>query len=188
MISVPAARGERMETPCRRNHSSCWARNRKKGEELAKLLAPAGLEIRTLADFPNAADVVEDGDTFAANAILKAGQQAKRLGCWVAADDSGLAVDALGGAPGVLSARYAGPQATDEANNRRLLEELAAVPIERRRRNSFVTSPCPTRRATSAPRARLSAAAASSSSLAGPTASATTRCSRSSSIIAPSAS
>lgn len=107
-------------------------RNRKKGEELAKLLAPAGLEIHTLADFPNAAEVVEDGDTFAANAILKAGQQAKRLGCWVAADDSGLAVDALDGAPGVLSARYSGPEATDEANNRRLLVELAAVPIERR--------------------------------------------------------
>ena len=106
--------------------------NRKKGAELAKLLAPAGLEIRTLADFPNAAEVVEDGDTFAANAILKAGQQAVRLGCWVAADDSGLAVDALGGAPGVLSARYSGPQATDEANNRLLLEELSGVPSERR--------------------------------------------------------
>ena len=102
--------------------------NRKKGQELAALLAPAGWELRTLADFPQAIDVVEDGDSFAANAILKATGQARHLGQWVAADDSGLAVDALGGAPGVFSARYAGPGATDQANNRRLLAELAEIP------------------------------------------------------------
>ena len=106
--------------------------NRKKGLELAKLLAPAGLEIRTLADFPNAAKIVEDGDTFAANAVLKATGQARHLGRWVAADDSGLAVDWLRGAPGVLSARYGGPEATDKANNRRLLDALAGVPLEQR--------------------------------------------------------
>lgn len=106
--------------------------NRKKGLELAELVEPLGLAVRTLADFPQAISVDETGDTFAANAALKAAQQAKHLGHWVLADDSGLAVDALGGAPGVYSARYAGPQAGDEDNNRRLLAELADTPLERR--------------------------------------------------------
>ena len=106
--------------------------NRKKGQELAALLAPARLELRTLADFPDAIDVVEDGDTFAANAELKATQQARHLGQWVLADDSGLAVDTLGGAPGVYSARYSGPGATDESNNQKLLEALRDVPRDRR--------------------------------------------------------
>ncbi len=106
--------------------------NRKKGIELAGLLAPVGLKLRTLAGFPNAIEVVEDGDTFAANAALKAVQQARNLLCWVLAEDSGLVVDALDGAPGVFSARYSGPGATDESNNRRLLEELGDTPIARR--------------------------------------------------------
>jgi XTP/dITP diphosphohydrolase len=106
--------------------------NRKKGQELAQLLAPAGLELRTLADYPEALDVAEDGDTFAANAERKATQQARHLGQWVLADDSGLAVDALDGAPGVISARYSGPGATDESNNRKLLEALRDVPPEKR--------------------------------------------------------
>ncbi len=106
--------------------------NRKKGQELAALLAPARVELRTLADFPQAIDVVEDGDTFAANAELKATQQARHLGHWVLADDSGLAVDALGGAPGVFSARYSGEGATDESNNQTLLEALRDVPRDRR--------------------------------------------------------
>jgi XTP/dITP diphosphohydrolase len=107
-------------------------RNRKKGEELIELLAPLGLEMRTLADVPTAIDVAETGDTFAANARLKAVGQARHLGAWVLGEDSGLEVDALQGAPGVYSARYSGPKATDEANNRKLLEELAEVPLERR--------------------------------------------------------
>ena len=117
--------------------------NRKKGQELARLLAdpltthsqcqgPTGLELRTLADFPDAIEVVEDGDTFAANAELKAVQQARHLGLWVLADDSGLAVDALNGAPGVISARYSGPGATDDSNNLKLLDALRDVPPERR--------------------------------------------------------
>jgi XTP/dITP diphosphohydrolase len=106
--------------------------NRHKAIELADLLRPAGVELRTLADFPAVGEVVEDGDTFAANARLKAAGYARHLGRWVLADDSGIAVDALGGRPGVHSARYSGPEATDESNNRLLLDQLQRVPCERR--------------------------------------------------------
>jgi XTP/dITP diphosphohydrolase len=106
--------------------------NRKKGLELAELLAGLGIEVRTLADFPAAIDVVEDGDSFAANARKKAVEQARHLNRWVLGEDSGLAVDALDGRPGIFSARYSGPGATDESNNRLLLEELSRVPLERR--------------------------------------------------------
>jgi XTP/dITP diphosphohydrolase len=105
--------------------------NAHKALELAELLEPLGFEIRTLKDFANSLDVVEDGDSFAANARLKASQQAKHLGAWVLADDSGLEVDALGGAPGIYSARYAGTGG-DTANNAKLLAELANVPWEKR--------------------------------------------------------
>ena len=106
--------------------------NEKKGAELAKMLAPFGLSVATLAEFPNALEVVEDGDSFAANARLKATQQAKHLGAWVLADDSGIEVDALDGAPGIFSARFAGEQATDEYNNCLLLEKLDGLPPEKR--------------------------------------------------------
>ena len=106
--------------------------NRKKGQELAGLLREAGLELRTLADFPDALDVTEDGHTFSENAALKATQQARHLGSWVLGEDSGLMVDALDGAPGVFSARYSGPGATDESNNRLLLAHLAEIPPEQR--------------------------------------------------------
>jgi len=106
--------------------------NRKKGLELADLLRPVGVELRTLADFSADFQVAEDGDTFAANARLKASGYARHLGRWALADDSGLLVDALGGQPGVFSARYSGPQATDESNNRLLLEQLGDLPLERR--------------------------------------------------------
>jgi XTP/dITP diphosphohydrolase len=106
--------------------------NRKKGRELASLFEPLGLRLQTLADFPNALHVVEDGQTFADNAALKATQQAKHLGHWVVADDSGLEVDALAGLPGVCSARFSGPGATDLLNNQLLLEKMQAVPLEQR--------------------------------------------------------
>ena len=106
--------------------------NRKKGVELADLLAPWGFHVLTLDDFPNALEVAEDGESFAANAALKATQQARHLGHWVLADDSGLAVDAFGGAPGMFSARFAGPNASDEDNNRRLLADLGNTPLEKR--------------------------------------------------------
>lgn len=106
--------------------------NRKKGAELAEMLAPRGFRVETLADVAAAIDVAEDGDSFAANAVLKATKQARHLGRWVLADDSGLEVDALDGKPGIYSARFAGPQATDDENNRHLLAELGETPLEER--------------------------------------------------------
>ncbi|MGE0759517.1 MAG: RdgB/HAM1 family non-canonical purine NTP pyrophosphatase [Pirellulaceae bacterium] len=107
-------------------------RNRKKAEELVDLLEPHGFELRTLADYPHALEVDETGSTFAENAALKATVQARHLGAWVLGEDSGLKVDALGGAPGVYSARYSGPEATDERNNAKLLDALQGIPLERR--------------------------------------------------------
>ncbi len=107
-------------------------RNAKKCGEMIALLAPHGIDVRSLADFPNAPEVEETGTTFAENAALKAGEVAKALQQWTLADDSGLEVDALGGRPGVYSARYAGPDADDEQNNDRLLEELTDVHDEQR--------------------------------------------------------
>jgi XTP/dITP diphosphohydrolase len=107
-------------------------RNRKKGLELAELLAPWGFDLTTLADFQDSIEVEETGDTFAANAALKACEQAKHLGEWVLGEDSGLVVDALGGEPGVLSARFSGQGATDESNNALLLFRLGDTPLERR--------------------------------------------------------
>lgn len=106
--------------------------NRKKRAEMESLLAPHGFALLTLADFPQAIEVVEDGDSFQANATLKAAQQAVHLRQWVLAEDSGLEVDALDGAPGIFSARFAGIGATDAANNARLLEQLRHVPLEKR--------------------------------------------------------
>lgn len=107
-------------------------RNRKKAEELIDHLAGLPIEFRTLADFTAAPEVVEDGETFIDNARKKATELARALGQWVLGEDSGLMVDVLDGRPGVYSARYSGAGATDESNNRRLLEELARVPDEKR--------------------------------------------------------
>jgi len=110
--------------------------NRKKGIELAELLAPFKIEVRTLADFDKQLDVVEDGQTFLDNARKKAVEQARFLNAWVIGEDSGLNVDALGGAPGVYSARFAAlsddKNSSDDDNNRLLLEKLADVPLEKR--------------------------------------------------------
>jgi len=106
--------------------------NRHKGFELTELLAPYGFQVQTLAEMSDPLDVVEDGDSFAANAQAKASQQAKHLGYWVMADDSGLEVDALDGAPGIYSARYAGMSSTDLGNNDHLLAELGDTPREKR--------------------------------------------------------
>lgn len=107
-------------------------RNRKKLGELLDLLAPHGIELRSLDDFPAAIEIDETGSTFAENAALKAVQQARQLGQWVLGEDSGLAVDFLNGSPGVYSARFSGENATDSSNNQLLLEKLAGVPLDRR--------------------------------------------------------
>ena len=107
-------------------------RNRHKGEELAALLGDLGVTIRTLDEFPDAPEVIEDGDTCEANAAKKARAIAEFTGLPAVADDTGLEVDALGGRPGVYAARYAGENATYEDNCRKLLRELADVPRERR--------------------------------------------------------
>jgi XTP/dITP diphosphohydrolase len=108
------------------------SRNRKKSREVAEILAPHGIQIVGISEFPSASEVDEDGTTFAANAAKKAAQPALQLGRWVIGEDSGLIVDVLDGRPGVLSARYSGPGATDESNNRKLQEELAGIALERR--------------------------------------------------------
>ena len=110
-------------------------RNRHKGREMAEMIVPAWpadphlarLSILTLDDHPDLPEVVEDADTFAGNARKKATETAIALGAWVLADDSGLAVDALKGAPGVLSARYAGEPSDDARNNQKLMEALAGT-------------------------------------------------------------
>jgi XTP/dITP diphosphohydrolase len=108
------------------------SRNRKKSREVTEILAPCGITVQSIAEFPEVGEVIEDGATFADNAAKKAAEPALRLGRWVIGEDSGLAVDALAGAPGVFSARYSGPGATDESNNRKLLAELSRVPPEKR--------------------------------------------------------
>lgn len=99
---------------------------------MAALLAPCGIGLLPASDFATATDVVESGATFAENAAIKASVTARALQRWALADDSGLMVDALDGAPGVYSARYAGEGASDEDNNGKLLAALAEVPDERR--------------------------------------------------------
>jgi XTP/dITP diphosphohydrolase len=106
-------------------------RNPGKLVELQELLAGLDLDILSARDL-DLPEVVEDGDTFAANAARKALEVSRATGYPALADDSGLEVDALGGAPGVISARNAGPEHDDARNNQRLLRELAGVPADRR--------------------------------------------------------
>jgi len=105
--------------------------NRGKLAELRALLAGTGIEVRSQAEFA-VPEVAETGLSFVENAILKARHAAAHTGLPALADDSGLEVDALGGQPGVRSARYAGDAADDAANNHKLLEALADVPEGRR--------------------------------------------------------
>ena len=103
-------------------------RNAGKIKELNALLSNLGVTVVGLADFPAIGDIPETGDTFLENARLKALAVCQATGLISLADDSGLCVDALSGAPGVRSARYAGEDATDAANNAKLLAALAHVP------------------------------------------------------------
>lgn len=103
------------------------SQNAKKATELAALLAPLGADVRPLAEWTRAAPP-ETAPTFVENALIKARHAAALTGLPAVADDSGLEVAALGGAPGVHSARYAGEPSDDDANNRKLLSALADVP------------------------------------------------------------
>jgi XTP/dITP diphosphohydrolase len=107
--------------------------NAHKLAEIQAILCAGHLEVElvSMADY-GVASPVEDGDTFEANALIKARACVAATGLPSLADDSGLEVDALGGAPGVYSARYAGEGASDADNNAKLLAELAEVPAERR--------------------------------------------------------
>ena len=102
-------------------------RNQGKISEFRELLSGFEIEVKGLQDFGPVPPVVEDGNTFEDNAYKKAHLTAKVLGFPVLADDSGLMVEALGGMPGVHSARYAGEEATDEENNSKLLEAMKGL-------------------------------------------------------------
>ena len=108
-------------------------KNQKKLTELERILIPMGFEVLSEKDlsetFP---DVEEDGTTFEENAIIKASAGLKNTGLISVADDSGICVDYLGGAPGIFSARYSGEHGDDESNNQKLLSELDGVPLSKR--------------------------------------------------------
>jgi XTP/dITP diphosphohydrolase len=107
-------------------------RNRKKREEIAEILSGLGLEFGDLNQYPDAPEVVEDGKTFEENGRKKAAETARAIHQWVLGEDSGLVVPALNGRPGIYSARYAGKQGDDAANNARLLAELAPLANDQR--------------------------------------------------------
>ncbi|HWL11162.1 MAG TPA: RdgB/HAM1 family non-canonical purine NTP pyrophosphatase [Planctomicrobium sp.] len=108
------------------------SRNKKKSAEIQALLAPYGIPLRSVAEFPDVQDIVEDGLSFQENAEKKASQTAMALKQWAIGEDSGLKVDALGGAPGIYSSRYSGENATDDANNAKLIADLNGIPDEKR--------------------------------------------------------
>ncbi len=107
-------------------------RNPKKFQELKALLAVPGVRWRSLLNFPSVPTVPERGRTFTANAVAKARAVARATGCLAIADDSGLEVEALEGAPGIRSARFAGRHGDDEANNCKLLRMLKGLPSAKR--------------------------------------------------------
>ena len=106
--------------------------NRHKVEEIRAVLADLPVAVRSLAEFPGAPEVVEDGRTYRENALKKAWSAAKFTGKPALADDTGLEVDALGGQPGLYAARFAGEGCTFQDNIRKLLRLLEGVPPQRR--------------------------------------------------------
>ena len=107
-------------------------KNKGKLKEIQRLLAGFDLRITSLADYPKCPDIVEDGDTFASNAVKKAVTIARYTKKLVLGEDSGLEVKALGNRPGIYSARFAGEDATDKRNNAKLLRLLRDVPSDKR--------------------------------------------------------
>jgi len=107
-------------------------KNKGKAKDFEAIFNPFGFEVLTLHDVADDMDIEETGTTFEENAILKAEALAERLQTFVIADDSGLAIDALNGAPGVYSARFAGEEKSDEANMEKVLTELKNVEDSKR--------------------------------------------------------
>ncbi len=107
-------------------------RNAGKLREICRLLEATDINVLSLEGFPELPEVIEDGETFTANAVKKAETIASGTGLPCLADDSGLVVAALQGRPGVHSARFAGDGADDRSNNRKLLNEMALVPEQQR--------------------------------------------------------
>ncbi|MGO4888618.1 XTP/dITP diphosphatase [Anaerobacillus sp. MEB173] len=107
-------------------------KNKGKVKEFAEIFSEKGCSVKSLLDFPSIEDIEESGTTFRDNAIIKAEAISKRFNKMVIADDSGLAVDALGGNPGIYSARYAGPEKDDQKNIEKLLKELEGFAFEER--------------------------------------------------------
>ncbi len=107
-------------------------RNPDKLREITHLFQALSIDVRSFAEFSHVAPVIEDRPTIFENAMKKAMEVAEQVGHWVLADDTGLFVDALEGAPGVMSARYSGPEATYASNVNKLLSELEGVPETKR--------------------------------------------------------
>lgn len=107
-------------------------RNMGKLKEIKEILRGLDLDILSLNDFPEVPSIIEDGKTFKENALKKARFVSRYFNTPALADDSGIEVDALGKRPGIFSARYAGENATDEENNKKLLKELNGLPLEKR--------------------------------------------------------
>ena len=118
--------------------------NAKKIKEIGKILEDFDVEILSIGDGINIPEVIEDGDTFEVNSAKKALEIAEYLNMPSIADDSGLCVDALKGAPGVYSARYSGEDATDETNNNKLIKELQGIENRKAKFVSVITFAKPT--------------------------------------------
>ncbi|UTR11295.1 XTP/dITP diphosphatase [Evansella sp. LMS18] len=114
------------------DHIFIATKNKGKVREFELFFQKKGIEVKSLLDLEEDIDVLEDGQTFEENAVKKAEVIGKRIGSPVLADDSGLEVDALEGRPGIYSARFAGPEKSDEKNNEKLLQELKGLPAEKR--------------------------------------------------------
>lgn len=108
-------------------------KNKHKLKEIGEILSDINYQVESIYNYVNELDVEETGDTFEENATLKAVTLSRLTDNFVIADDSGVSVEFLNGAPGIYSARYAGPDATDDENNKLLLEKLSNLPIEKRR-------------------------------------------------------
>lgn len=113
--------------------------NKGKIAEFQRLLEDLDIQVHSMKEYPEIGEIVEDGNTFAENALIKARVVCKATGKAAMADDSGLVVDALNGAPGIYSARFAGEQRSDADNNAKVLQLLDAVEDEKRTARFFCT-------------------------------------------------